>query len=801
MGLITLLMVITLFYHYAVASVWWISFATMLLVLTKVCGLSTGLLFSWGLFVLFSFITTPVIRQKLISKHIFSWFKKIKPEMSSTEREALEAGSVTWEGDLFSGAPDFEKLLAQPAAHINEEEQAFLDNEVEQLCEMLDEWEITHHRLDLPENVWQFIKEQGFFGMIIPKAYGGREFSATAISRILIKLYSQSISCATTVSVPNSLGPGELLLKYGTQEQKDYYLPRLANGKEIPCFALTGPTAGSDAASIPDTGIVCHGVFEDKEVLGIRLNWNKRYITLSPVATLIGLAFNLKDPDALIGDVVDIGITCALIPASLNGVTTGRRHFPLNTAFMNGPTQGENVFIPLDYIIGGREMAGLGWRMLMECLGAGRAVSLPSSSVGSVKAGAIAIGAYARIRKQFDVSIADFEGIEEPLARIAGETYFLSAASRMTIASVDAGEEPAVASAIMKYHSTQGARRVSVDAMDIVGGKGICLGPNNFVGRPYQNAPIAVTVEGANILTRCLIMFGQGAIRCHPYVYEELQSAEQDDLMRFDKVFWHHVRHFISNTVRSLLLGATDGRMKRYHKDPLKRVIQLSVRYSTHLAFLADFSMMYLGAQLKFKEKVSGRLADMMSMLYLTSGVIKQFHDDGRPNEDWPLVQWSYEHLLYECEKAMVEIIDNFKSRFARAILTGILLPSGRRRQRPLDHLGSKLARILSTQNSARKRLAQDVYLKPTQGNILAEIEDAFMQVCASEGIDRKIRKAHKKGEITGNTIFEQINMAFEKGLISKEEKEKIASAEEARAKIIAVDDFSTQELQSTGVA
>ncbi len=788
-------MFLVLFYHYASLSVWAISILTLLLITTKLAGLTTLVIICWTMFIIASFILTPFFRRKLLSKHIFNWFKKIKPKMSKTEKEALEAGVVTWEAELFSGAPDFKKLLALPTTTLSEQEQNFIDNEVNTLCSMLDEWDITHHRLDLPENVWSYMKEQGFLGMIIPKSYGGREFCASAVSQILIKLYSKSISCATTVSVPNSLGPAELLLKYGTEKQKDYYLPRLAKGVEIPCFALTGPNAGSDAASLPDVGIVCYGEFQGKEVLGLKLNWNKRYITLAPVATVIGLAFRMFDPNNHIGEETDLGITCALIPVETNGVTTGRRHFPLNTAFMNGPTQGKDVFIPLDYIIGGVEMAGHGWRMLMECLSAGRAISLPSSSVGAAKVAAIGSGAYARVRKQFNTSISKFEGIEEPLARIASETYILNASTAMTVASVDNGEESAVASAILKYHTTEGIRRIGMDAMDINGGKGICLGPKNYLGRGYQNGPISITVEGANILTRCLIIFGQGAIRCHPYVLDELQSVDENDLVKFDKAFFAHVGHFISNVFRSFILSATDGKLVRYHKDPLKRPIQIATRYSANLAFLADFCMFVFGSKLKLREKISGRLADLLSMLYLTSSVLKQFHDDCRPNEDLILVEWSYTNLLFKFEEAMFELINNFRSRWFRLLLKVILLPMGRKRKRPSDQLGSKVSQILTTENSTRSRMAQGLYLDKTPGNVLADLEDAFIKLINCQELEVKVAKAVKKGLLKTLTLLEQIDEALKLDIITSDEAIKLKSAEQARQKVIAVDDFSTEEL------
>ena len=792
--LLVISMILVLFYNYASSTVWLISLATILLVFTKASGLTTFII-AWSLFLVLILLMSPPFRRRFISKYIFNWFKKIKPSMSKTETEALEAGTVTWEADLFSGMPDFKKLLALPANTVSDEEQKFIDNETNVLCSMLNEWDITHNLLDLPENVWSYMKQQVFFGLIIPKAYGGRQFSSFAVSRILIKLYSKSISCASTVSVPNSLGPAELLLKYGTEKQKDYYLPRLAKGLEVPCFALTGPNAGSDAASLPDVGVVCYQKLKGDKVLGLKLNWDKRYITLAPVATIIGLAFRMLDPEKLLGGALDLGITCALIPVKTKGVVTDRRHFPLNTAFMNGPTQGNDVFIPLDYIIGGVEMAGHGWRMLMECLSAGRAVSLPASAVGGAKVAAFGVGAYARIRKQFNTSISNFEGIEEPLTRIAGETYILDAATAMTLANIDRGEESAVASAILKYHTTEGARRIASDAMDVSGGKGICLGPQNYLGRAYQNVPIGITVEGANILTRCLIIFGQGAILCHPYLLDELQSVDENNLVKFDKAFFAHVGHFISNACRALLLSVTDGKIIRYHKDPLKKPIQLISRYSSNLAFIADFSMFVFGADLKLREKISGRLADLLSMLYLTSAVIKKFHDDCRPHEDLALVEWSYTNLLFKYEEAMAELIDNMPRRSYKILLKGILLASGRKRKRPSDQLGKKVAKILTTKNSCRDRLSEGLYLENTDGNVLAEMEQAFLLIINCQDLEIKISKAVKKGLLNSLTLLEQIDEALEKALITTDEAKQLKNAETARQKVIAVDDFSTEEL------
>ena len=790
-----------LFYHRASMPVWFIALSLIMLSITKFSDATFSVVSLWFVVaaLLLPTAVTP-LRRRLLSSRILAIYKKLMPSMSDTEKEALEAGTVTWEGDLFAGAPDFKTLFSFKAPSLSQEEQAFLDRETNQLCSMLDEWDITHHRLDLPENVWRYIKENGFLGMIIPKTYGGLGFSASAQAAILMRIYGVSTSCATTVSVPNSLGPGELLLKYGTKDQKEYYLPRLAKGVDIPCFALTGPNAGSDAASIPDTGEVCYGEHEGEKVLGIRLNWDKRYITLAPVATVLGLAFKLFDPDALLGDNPSLGITCALIPVTTKGVTIGRRHFPLNTAFMNGPTQGKDVFIPMDYVIGGKDMVGQGWRMLMECLSAGRAISLPSAGTGGTQLASRATGAYARVRKQFNTAIANFEGIEEPLARIAANAYINNAGLAFGVASIDAGEKPAVASGILKYHCTERGRRVAMDAMDIHGGKGICLGPNNYLGRGYQNAPISITVEGANILTRCLIIFGQGAIRCHPYVLAELQSAQSGDLKAFDKAFFGHIGHFFSNIVRSFALSITDGLLSIQKKQGrLKRPLQLISRYSASMAFLADFSMVVLGADLKRREKISARLGDILSNLYLASAVVKQFHDDARPAEDWPIVQWSLEQLFYEIEQSIEGLVRNFPSRWSRFMLRVFAMPLGHRRKTPSDSLGHQLAQLLSTDNDARDRLSRYVYLKATPNNNVAKLDDAFRQLLLVEPLEKRVAQAVREGEITALTLLEQIDQAEALSVLSQSEAEQLRRAEKARQVVIAVDDFSFEELARVG--
>ncbi|KTD78443.1 acyl-CoA dehydrogenase [Legionella waltersii] len=750
----------------------------------------------WAIEALLVLSAIKSLRKELLSKRLLGLIKKAMPNMSNTEREALEAGTVSWEGDIFSGNPDFSSLRHAPTVSLTAEEQAFMDGPVNTLCEMLDDWDITHNRTDLPPEVWQFIKDNRFLGMIIPKQYGGLEFSATAQMSILVTIYGRSITAATTISVPNSLGPGELLLKYGTEEQKNYYLPRLADGREIPCFALTGPNAGSDAASIPDVGVVCRQEFNGKEVIGIRLNWNKRYITLCPVATVVGLAFRMFDPENLLGKGEDIGISCALIPASTPGVIKGRRHFPLNTGFLNGPTQGKDVFIPLDYLIGGEAMAGQGWRMLMECLSAGRAISLPSSANGGAQAVALASGAYARIRKQFNQPIGKFEGIEEPLARIAATAYIIDSSLTMAAAAIDHGAKPSVAGAILKYHTTERARALALDGMDIHGGKGICLGPNNYMGRGYQSSPIGITVEGANILTRSLIIFGQGAIRCHPYVFQELESVRNNDLDQFDEAFFAHAAFIMANFTKSLIFGWTDAKFSKAPASSVKRYYQLIHKYSTNLAFLADFSMVVLGGELKRKEKLSARLGDMLSCLYMASAVLKRFYEDGEPQPDLPLVHWSCQQLLHECEEAMHGVIINFPARWARIVLSLIIKPLGNKRHKPTDGLGHKVAKILIEPNDTRNRLTRLVYKKAGENCPLGRMEEAFHKICAVEELERKVMKAVKDDRIKSLLFFDQIKDAQQLGIISAVEAKQLEEAEQARQDVIKVDDFADEELR-----
>ncbi|WP_394145404.1 acyl-CoA dehydrogenase FadE [Vibrio atypicus] len=740
----------------------------------------------------------PSIRQSLISKKALSLFKKVLPAMSQTEKEALDAGTVWWEAELFKGKPDWQKLHDIKPPTLSQEEQAFLDGPVNEVCTMVNDYQVTHELADLPPEVWQYLKDHKFFAMIIKKKYGGLEFSAYAQSLVLQKLTGVSSVLSSTVGVPNSLGPGELLQHYGTTEQQDYYLPRLAEGKEIPCFALTSPEAGSDAGSIPDFGVVCKGQWEGKEVLGMRLTWNKRYITLAPVATVLGLAFKLRDPEGLLGEQEDLGITCALIPTELKGVEIGNRHFPLNVPFQNGPTQANDLFVPLDFIIGGPKMAGQGWRMLVECLSVGRGITLPSNSTGGIKSAALATGAYSRIRRQFKQPIGHMEGVEEPLARLGGNAYVMDAASNLTVAGIDLGEKPSVISAIVKYHCTHRGQRSIIDAMDIVGGKGICLGPSNFLARGYQGSPIAITVEGANILTRSMIIYGQGAIRCHPYVLEEMNAAYSDSsdaLSKFDSALAGHVSFSMSNLVRSFWLGLTDGRFSNAPvKDATTRYYQQLNRYSANIAFLSDISMAVLGGSLKRKERLSARLGDILSQLYLSSATLKRFESDGRIADDLPLVHWGLQDSLKQTEHAIDEFLANFPNKWLGKALRVVILPFGRVRKAPNDKLDSQVARILQTPSATRSRLGRNQYLTASDNNPVGKIEQALEVILAAEPVFDKVCKAlgQRRPFLRLDLVAE---IGLEKGLIDVTEANLLREAEEHRLYVINVDDFEPEEL------
>jgi acyl-CoA dehydrogenase len=760
----------------------------------------------WVLFLLIAIpLNLSSIRKQHISAPLLAMFKSITPEMSSTEKEALDAGTTWFEADLFRGAPDWNKLHHYPQPRLSAEEQKFLDGPVETVCRMVDDWQTTHELADLSPEVWQYLKDNKFFAMIIKKKYGGLEFCAYAQSRVLQKLTSVSSVLASTVGVPNSLGPGELLQHYGTPEQQDYYLPRLAEGKEIPCFALTSPEAGSDAGSIPDFGIVCEGEFEGKTILGMKLTWNKRYITLAPVATVLGLAFKLKDPDHLLGDKEDLGITCALIPTAVEGVKVGRRHFPLNVPFQNGPTQGNEVFVPLDYIIGGAEMAGQGWRMLVECLSVGRAITLPSNSTGGIKSIALATGAYSRIRRQFNLPIGKMEGIEEALARLGGNAYLMDAVTTLSTGAIDLGEKPSVISAISKYHLTEKMRACIIDAMDIHGGKGICMGPNNYLARGYQGAPIAITVEGANILTRSMIIYGQGAIRCHPYVLAELQAALNDNAEQarddFDHALFGHIGFALSNVCRSIFFSFSgDKLIKTPYQDETRKYYQKLSRFSANLALLSDVAMLTLGGDLKRRERISARLGDMLSYLYLASACLKRYNDEGRQQADLPLLQWAVEDSLFKIQQAMDELLSNFPNKIVAVLLRTLVLPFGKTVHKPSDKLDHTVAQLLQTPSETRTRLGQGQYLTREPENMLGMLEQTLDDIIACEPIFEKVCRS-----LNQKLPFYNLDEVAAKGLaanaITQAEADLLVNAEKGRKAAINVDDFDPSQLPAAATS
>ncbi len=789
-----------IFGYFGLPIVWWTIAAALFgwyLSVIADFGPVTNVVLATAFIIIALVLNISVLRRKIISDRILAIYRRILPDMSQTEKEAIDAGTVWWDADLFSGKPDWDKLLATPAPRLSAEEQAFLDGPVEELCEMCNDWEITHERQDLPAHVWQFIKDNGFLGMIIPKQYGGLGFSALAHSAVVMKLSTRSSTAAISVMVPNSLGPGELLLHYGTEQQKNHYLPRLAKGQEVPCFALTSPEAGSDAAAIPDFGVVCKGTWQGREVLGMRVTWDKRYITLGPVATLLGLAFRLYDPEGLLGAKSDLGITCALVPTNTPGVNIGRRHLPLNAAFQNGPNSGKEVFMPLDWIIGGPEYAGKGWMMLMGCLAAGRAISLPTSSVGGVKALTRFTGAYARVRSQFKTPIGKLEGVEEALGRIAAHCYMMDATRVMTAGAVDLGEKPAVLSAIAKYHMTERARECVNDAMDIHGGKGICLGPNNWLGRGYQIAPVAITVEGANILTRTLIIFGQGAIRCHPYVLREMRAAKEmagaEASREFDDAFTSHIGHVLRNGVRTLVYGLTRAVFAPVPRDcarETRHYYRNASRLSAAFAFLADLSMLAMGGALKRKEKISGRLGDVLSMLYLVSATLKRYEDQGRIREDLPLVRWAVRDALYNAQQAIDGILSNFPVKPLARFLRWAIFPMGMSFRPPLDSRNHECANIALAPGAARERLTAGMFVPKNEADATGQLEAAFLATIACEPVDEKLRKAVKKGKIVARPGVDLGTLAREKDLITADEQALWNRKEILRKGVIKVDDF-----------
>ena len=762
-------------------------------------GAFLWLLFLWVVFAGMVVLNLEDLRRDKITRPALKIYRSMLPSMSDTEREALEAGNVWWDGELFSGMPEWSRLMSYPAPKLSDEEQAFMDGPCEELCRMLDDWDIAE-RGDMAPEVWAHIKKHRFFAMIIPKQYGGLEFSAYANAMVIAKLASRSATASSTVGVPNSLGPAELLLHYGTDEQKKRYLPGLASGDEVPCFALTSPQAGSDAAAIIDSGVVCKGQWNGEEIVGIRLNWEKRYITLAPIATVLGLAFKLSDPDHLIGDTDEYGITAALIPTDTDGVSVGRRHNPLTVPFQNGPTSGKDVFVPLDYIIGGQEMAGKGWKMLVELLSVGRAITLPSSAAGGGQAAAYASGAYTQIRRQFNLPIAKFDGVGEALARIAGSTYTMNAAISITSGAIDQGEKPAVPSAILKYHCTELGRRVGMDAMDVHGGKAVMMGPKNYLGRGYMASPIAITVEGANILTRSLIIFGQGAIRCHPFVLRELNAAQDENeergLIEFDDALFSHIGYAISNLARSFFLALTHAKMSRVPLNtPTRRYYQNINRYSAAFALASDFAMLTLGGKLKIKELLSARLGDVLSSMYLASCALKHFENQGRRASDLPLVEWAVRALMYNAQEQLHSFLRNFPNRAVAMFLRVFIFPRGRTYSSPSDELGRDVVDVITRTGEGRERLSEQAYTSIEPGNPLGLLQEALALSEQLAPLEAKLRQARKEGLISGDYLGYQIDQAEQGEIIDASEASRLREYLHKVEALLAVDDFAGDEI------
>ncbi|MBI1682768.1 acyl-CoA dehydrogenase [Caulobacter hibisci] len=720
------------------------------------------------------------LRRDLLTRPIFQWAQGVMPALSQTERDAIDAGDTWWDAALFTGDPDWNELLSFPKPQLRPDEQAFMDGPVEQLCAMLDDWTMTWETRDLPPEVWTLLKEKKFFGMIIPKDYGGLGFSAFGHAEIVRRIATRSVSAAVTTMVPNSLGPGELILRFGTKAQQDHWLPRLADGREVPAFGLTSPEAGSDAGAMIDEGVVCRGTWEGREVLGVRLNWHKRYITLGPVCTVLGLAFKLRDPDGYLGGEADVGITCALVPTTTPGVEIGRRHLPAFQTFQNGPNWGKDVFIPMDLLIGGAERAGQGWKMLMTALAAGRGISLPALSGAAAAFSALTTGAYARVRSQFNVPIGKFEGVQERLARIAGNAYLVDGARRLTCTGLDLGHHPSVISALLKSGATERMRVVVNDAMDVHGGKAIIEGPRNYMGAQYRAVPVGITVEGANILTRSLMVFGQGAIRAHPFMLEEILAIGEQDLERFDQAFWKHVAHSLRNGVRTIARSWTNGALSPVpDAGRATRFYSQAGRYAAGFALASDIALLTLGGDLKRREMLSARLGDILSELYFLSGALKRWEDEGRQDADFPLLQWCADTAFATIEQRFDELFANLPNRLAGWLLRAAILPFGARRRGPSDKVTRACAELLIQPSDTRDRLVENVYVGG-KDEAVGQLIDAFERVVATQPIHDRLKAAKVRDRVR----------AWEEGLITADEAAALDAADKAVAEVVAVDDF-----------
>lgn len=771
-------------------------FVAVLLAITTFHGLTISLGILWLISLgVIALLNIPNLRRHYITSKLFSEIKPKLPTISQTEQEVLAAGDVWWEGQLFTGKPNWSKFLHFPAPKLTLEEQNFLQNQVNHLCAMLQDWEIVNEA-DLPEEVWDYIKKEKFFGLVAPKKYGGHGFSAFAHSTIVMKIASRSYSAAVAIMVPNSVGLAEFILHYGTEEQRSQYLPKFVKGEEIPCFALTAPEAGSDAGSMPDSGEIVWDAYQGEKVLGVRLNFDKRYITLAPVATMIGLAFKLYDPNHLLGDQEELGITLAMIPAKTRGIEVGSRHCPLFMAFLNGPVKGKDVFIPLDYLIGGAASAGKGWSMMMECLSVGRGISLPALSTGTAKLSYRMTSAYVKIREQFHVSIGCFEGIKEALARIGGLTYLCEATRHLTASAIDQKFKPSVATAITKYHLTEMSRKIINDTMDIHGGRGIQLGPKNYIGLCHVAQPISITVEGANILTRNLIIFGQGALRCHPFIQQEIAALNDSDepraLKKFDRLMFKHIGYICSNALRAIVYGVTNGRwvhvpVSGYTAKFYRQLTRMSVA----LALVTDLSMGVLGGKLKQRERLSARLGDVLSYLYLASASLKYYNDNGEPPSDLPFVEWVQTYCLFQISQAFEHFFANFPKKGLARLIKNFIFPWGSSYYLPLDNQDHQIADLMMQRDSLRDRLTNNIYLGDSK-DIMTKMEQTFELRLASQPAYQKLQAALQQGKIREKNFYEQIMAAKHANILTDQEVNQLLELDRLRLEVIQVDEFTT---------
>ena len=791
------------------APLWqWAVGALILAILSRVSldgGLWLVILSPWTVVALIpaivlGLLSVTAIRRVVIAAPAYGLVKSILPRVSRTEQEALDAGTVGWDAELFSGRPDWDKLLNIRKVTLTPEEQAFLDGPVNKVCAMIDDWDVRHNRADLSPEVWAYLKEQGFLGMLIGKEWGGLGFSAQAQSQVVSKVASRSVAAGITVMVPNSLGPGELLEKYGTSEQKEKYLARLAKGQDVPCFALTGPYAGSDAASMRDVGVVTYDMYQGKKTLGVKVSWDKRYITLAPVASLVGLAFHLHDPDHLIGDTENIGITLALIPADFPGVEIGRRHYPARAAFMNGPIKGRNVFIPMEFLIGGLDYVGQGWRMLMECLSTGRAISLPAIGTVSIKQSLRVTSAYARIRRQFGIPVGIMEGVAEPLSRLVRSAYTFEAARGLTASMVDEGQKPAVVSALLKYRTTDAMRDRVNDALDIHGGRAVQDGPSNYLFSGYMTTPVAITVEGANILTRTLITFAQGALRAHPYLYAEIAAAQDPDrrhgVVAFDEAFGGHVSFMLRNIAGSFLHAISGGRFASTPvQHEMARWYRAIARYSQSFALVGDWTVAFLGGDLKRKQRLSGRMADILSDLYLLSAVLKRYEDEGRVREDAPLIDAIAKDHLFAIEQSFAAVFANFPNPFLSWLMGVLVFPLGRHHRPASERETYRFARSVMRPGAFRDRLTVGTYVTMDPKDVTGVLEDALVKVTRAEEVEAKFVRAVKKGVVERRLDRDAITDAVDAKVLTESEAAILRLADQATDRVIKVDDFDPDEL------